>query len=90
MFQGIRDANPLGMENRYKVNVTATIILFQAVHDLLKRSADPRFVAVSSLAGSVGGYFLGTGVENLSYGASKAALNWVARKIHFENDWLSA
>jgi NAD(P)-dependent dehydrogenase (short-subunit alcohol dehydrogenase family) len=23
------------------------------------------------------------------YGASKAALNWVTRKIHFENEWLS-
>jgi hypothetical protein len=22
------------------------------------------------------------------YGLSKAPLNWVARKIHFENEWL--
>lgn len=27
---------------------------------------------------------------NVAYGASKAALNWATRKIHFENDWLGA
>lgn len=25
-----------------------------------------------------------------AYGASKAAINYITRKIHFENDWLIA
>ncbi|KAF9472157.1 NAD(P)-binding protein [Pholiota conissans] len=91
-------ANPLGKvhettvenyEEHFSVNVLGPIVLFQAFRDLLKASALPRFIAVSSGAGSIGMMDM-IPMDMSSYGTSKVALNWVVRKIHFENDWLIA
>ena len=65
-----------------------TIVLFQAVYELLKQSASPRFVTISSSGGSLDGRAIKFPVGGVSYGATKAALNWVTRKMHFENEWL--
>ncbi|MCJ1420680.1 hypothetical protein MMC32_007039 [Xylographa parallela] len=65
------------------VNYIGTLVLFQATLPLLEASADPKFVLVSSFLGSLGDmekYQLPV----LSYGASKAAANYMIRKIHFE------
>ena len=72
------------------MNVTGTVVLFQAVYSLLKKSTNPRFVPVTSVGGRLSGGLIETSFGNVSYGATKAALNWVSRKIHFENPWLSA
>ncbi|KAI4518564.1 hypothetical protein EV121DRAFT_283002 [Schizophyllum commune] len=52
-------------------------------YPLLRASKAPKFAAVTSHVGSVAG---GTQLENTvyAYGASKAALNWVTRKLHFQ------
>ncbi|KAF9473672.1 NAD(P)-binding protein [Pholiota conissans] len=76
-------------EDHFSVNVLGPVVLFQAFRDLLKASTKPRFIAITSMAGSIelipmSSFDLGP------YGTSKAALNWVVRKIHFENDWLIA
>lgn len=71
-----------------KVNVTGTIILFQAVYNLLKKSVRPRFIPISSDGGCLNGPVVRAPIGGPPYGASKAALNWTIRKIHFENDWL--
>ncbi|KAF9475789.1 NAD(P)-binding protein [Pholiota conissans] len=76
-------------EECFSVNVVGPIVLFQAFRDLLKASALPRFVAISSGAGSIGMMDM-IPMDTSSYGTSKAALNWVVRKIHFENEWLIA
>ncbi|KAF8189067.1 hypothetical protein BJ912DRAFT_1106266, partial [Pholiota molesta] len=70
------------------VNAVGPIVLFQSVRDLLKASPLPRFVPISSTRGSV--EYVATATFNIPYGMSKAALNWVTRKIHYENDWLVA
>ena len=72
----------------FQVNVLGPIVLFQAFRDLLKASSLPRFIAISSGAGSIGMMDM-VPMDMSSYGTSKVALNWVVRKIHFENDWLS-
>jgi NAD(P)-dependent dehydrogenase (short-subunit alcohol dehydrogenase family) len=47
----------------------------------------PKFVIISS---RVGGMVFGAPFQGvLPYGASKAAVNYLARKLHFENDGLS-
>lgn len=56
--------------------------------NLLKKSANPRFISVSSIGGCIGIGLVPTQAGGICYGASKAALNWATRKIHFENDWL--
>ena len=70
-----------------QINVNGPLLLFQATHDLLEKSSDPKFVAISSVVGSIAAG--GTNFEGgfYAYGASKAALNWVVRKLHhdFEN-----
>ncbi|TEA14617.1 Norsolorinic acid ketoreductase [Colletotrichum sidae] len=56
--------------------------------------APPKFVAVSSFIGSVGGIdviaSLGFPGSASPYGGSKAALNWFVRRLHFEEPWLTS
>ncbi|KAF8172899.1 NAD(P)-binding protein [Pholiota molesta] len=76
-------------QEHFSVNVLGPIVLFQSIRGLLQASAAPRFVPISSGAGSLAS--IGTaGMDMATYGTSKAALNWVTRKIHFENEWLVA
>lgn len=71
------------------VNAAGMIRLFQATLPLLRKADKPIFMAVSSIVATLGGmehspYTLG------SYGASKAALNFLVRCIHFEQPELIA
>lgn len=72
------------------VNAIGPVRLFQATRPLLQRSTkNPRFAVISSVAGSVAeapAFELYFG----AYGASKATINFLTRKIHFENEWLTA
>jgi NAD(P)-dependent dehydrogenase (short-subunit alcohol dehydrogenase family) len=67
--------------------VIGPLVLFQASYPLLKAStAAPKFVIISSRAGS---NVIGAAIPGgLSYGASKAAVNFLSRKLHFENEGL--
>ncbi|KAF8176074.1 NAD(P)-binding protein [Pholiota molesta] len=62
-------------EEHFSVNVLGPLVLFQSIRAVLRASALPRFPGDMDIA---------------TYGTSKAALNWVTRKIHFENEWLVA
>ncbi|KAF9473634.1 NAD(P)-binding protein [Pholiota conissans] len=76
-------------EDHFSVNVLGPIVLFQAFRVLLKASTQPRFIVISSVGGSID--LIPTAPMDAGpYGTSKAALNWVVRKIHFENEWLIA
>ncbi|KAK0470970.1 NAD(P)-binding protein [Armillaria novae-zelandiae] len=66
------------LRDHLNVNVAGILVLFQSVYSLLTAStASPRLTAFISLSA---GY--------TCYGASKVAVNYIARKIHFENDWI--
>jgi len=72
------------MHVHYEVNVIGTLVLFQAAWPLLKASPSPKFVPISSGAGSIAeGAPMPVGM--LAYGASKAAMNYLACKLHFEH-----
>lgn len=76
-------------KDHFWVNSIAPIILFQAFWPLLERSRTPKFIAITSSLGSIssiGDFPLGV----TAYGGSKAALNYMVRKIHFENPKLIA
>ncbi|KAF1980843.1 putative aflatoxin biosynthesis ketoreductase nor-1 [Aulographum hederae CBS 113979] len=65
-----------------EVNTFGPVILFQACLPLLLPGS--KFVAISSIAGSIG--IMGPGAApNSAYGPSKAALNYLMRKMHHEN-----
>jgi NAD(P)-dependent dehydrogenase (short-subunit alcohol dehydrogenase family) len=71
------------------VNVVGTLILFQATYPLLAASPHPKFIPVSSGAGSLD-LTARVPLQVTAYGASKAAENYLARKIHFEHPELGA
>jgi norsolorinic acid ketoreductase len=72
------------MRNHFEVNAIGPLILFQATKPLLGRSSQPKFVVVTSRAGSIGRLDFGQ-LPVVAYGSSKAAVNYIVRKIHFEN-----
>jgi norsolorinic acid ketoreductase len=77
------------MLEHFKINSLAPLLLFQATAPLLNAAINAKFVTVTSGAGSISGMDK-LQVENTAYGASKAALNFITRKIHFENPNLIA
>lgn len=66
-----------------QVNTNGPLVLFQATYTLLQKSAKPKFIVVSSGMGSI---TIGANlpVNTYAYGASKAAVNWVTRKLHHD------
>ncbi|PPQ80882.1 hypothetical protein CVT25_001891 [Psilocybe cyanescens] len=89
-FTPVSEVRVEDLEEHFHVNTTGPIVLFQSMFSLLKKSPDPRFVSISSIGGCIGMGLVPTQVGGICYGATKAALNWATRKIHFENDWLVA
>lgn len=77
------------VQEHFLINTIGPLVLFQAVLPLMKESTQPKFVAISSAAGSIGSMGPGS-VPNAAYGPSKAALNYLTRKMHFENNDLIA
>ncbi|KZO92372.1 NAD(P)-binding protein [Calocera viscosa TUFC12733] len=72
------------MREHYEVNVIGTTVLFQSAWPLLKESTKPKFAIISSIGGSITeGASLPAGL--LAYGASKAAANFLAMKLHSEH-----
>ncbi|KAH9478242.1 putative oxidoreductase C24B10.20 [Psilocybe cubensis] len=89
-FTPVSEVSVKDFEEHFHVNTTGPIVLFQSMLSLLKKSISPRFISVSSIGGCIGMGLVPTQAGAICYGASKAALNWATRKIHFENDWLVA
>ncbi|KII84565.1 hypothetical protein PLICRDRAFT_45941 [Plicaturopsis crispa FD-325 SS-3] len=79
------------VEHHFKVNAIGPLVLFQAFYVLLRAAPRgvPKFVVISSFVGSIeAGAALPLGLS--AYGTSKAAINYLTRKIHFENERLVA
>ncbi|KAF2808793.1 NAD(P)-binding protein [Mytilinidion resinicola] len=78
-------------EYRYHqdVNTIGPLLLLQAAWELLQKAPRPKFVVVASQLGSVA---VGpkAALASGSYGASKASINYLLRKLHFENPGLIA
>ena len=89
-YYGPATSTPLKeVREHYEVNVIGALTIFQATWPLLKDADMPIFVVLSTGGASIGD------METLplpitAYGASKAAINYMVRKIHFENPWLIA
>ncbi|OCK76098.1 NAD(P)-binding protein [Lepidopterella palustris CBS 459.81] len=68
----------------FQVNATGTLLLFQAVYELLSKAKEPKFVPIGTQVGSISqieSFPLGA----TAYGTSKAALNFLTRKLHMEH-----
>ncbi|TYJ54942.1 hypothetical protein B9479_004354 [Cryptococcus floricola] len=79
-------ASPTEFDYVYQVNTRGPLVLYQATRPLLKDNGT--FVVISSLAGSLQRTFFW---EHIGlYGASKAAVNYLTRTIHYEEPTLKA
>lgn len=82
------------IRNLFEVNTLSYVTLFQAVRPLLKAAAEggepAKLLAITSNAGQIVDMEPTIPAMVGSYGVSKAALNFLVRRTHFENPWLSA
>ncbi|KAF2489381.1 NAD(P)-binding protein [Lophium mytilinum] len=71
------------------INVVGPLVLFQATWPLLQKSVSPKFIVISSSLGSVK---VGPewGLPCGAYGASKASINYLTRRLHYEHEGLVA
>ncbi|CAD0107873.1 unnamed protein product [Aureobasidium uvarum] len=73
------------LRTHFKVNTIGPLTLFQAFLPLLLKSAKPKFVAMSTDVASLGDTDTMPLMPVTAYGASKTALNYIVKKIHFAN-----
>lgn len=89
-FYGPALSTPLSeVRNHFEVNAIGSLALFQATWPLLEAAPKPTFVVLSTGLASIGDMD-SKPMPVAAYGASKAAINYITRKIHFENPNLIA
>jgi norsolorinic acid ketoreductase len=88
--ESVLNTSPDAVRQNFDVNLIGVLALFQAFEPLLRKAPNknPKFIALSSNLGSIG---LAPYVPGpwFCYGVTKAALNYLVRRIHVENDWLT-
>ncbi|CAI6337948.1 unnamed protein product [Periconia digitata] len=89
VFPQAHDVEISDLLRHLQVNVFGVILLFKAVRPLLLAAKEPKFVTLGSSAGSLS-EMATRNFPNSVYGTSKAALNYITLKIHFENPTLTA
>jgi norsolorinic acid ketoreductase len=77
------------LRDTLEANTLGPFKLFQGIWPLLKISKTPKFIALSSVLGSLNDVS-SFPLQCTAYGASKAALNYILRKIDQENPNLVA
>lgn len=77
------------MYSHFEVNTMGPLRLFQSMAPLLQKARIPKFVYISTQLASIGGIGQ-TPTLTVAYGISKAAGNYLVRKIHAENEHLIA
>jgi norsolorinic acid ketoreductase len=83
------DTPATAVAEHISVNATSPLILFQTTWPSLKLSENPRFVLISSIVGSVHEVPNTSAFASVAYGMSKAAGNYLLRKLGAENSTLS-
>ncbi|KAH8821754.1 aflatoxin biosynthesis ketoreductase-like protein nor-1 [Xylogone sp. PMI_703] len=85
----VTEVSPKDLRNHFEINTIAPIVLFQAALPLLNASQNPRFFVISSTLGSLE-LIPQMPLPTIAYGISKAGATYAVRKIHFENEKISA
>jgi norsolorinic acid ketoreductase len=73
---------PQQLYEHFKINTIGPLVLFQAVYPLLLKRKTRKFVTVSSLVGMITDMLK---EPQTAYGTSKAALNFITKRIHLEH-----
>ncbi|OQD96665.1 hypothetical protein PENSOL_c015G02169 [Penicillium solitum] len=69
----------------FTVNALGPLALYQAVKPLLEKSQAPKWVSITSAAGSIGRHEIYRAHIAPAYGIAKAGLNWITTAIHSAN-----
>ncbi|TVY41988.1 Norsolorinic acid ketoreductase [Lachnellula occidentalis] len=72
-----------------EVNTLGPLVLIQAFFPLLEVASEPKFLVITSSIGSIK-LLEDYQVPFFTYGISKAAANYLVRKLHFENPKLTS
>lgn len=92
----VKDMDLEKLRHVWDVNTLSFISLFKAMYPLLKAAADekkeipPKLLAISSKSGQIVDMESNIPAKIGTYGVSKLALNYLVRRAHFENPWLTA
>jgi norsolorinic acid ketoreductase len=89
VFPPVHELEVSDLLEHLQVNVFGVILLFKAVRSLLLAAREPKFVTLGTSAASLS-EMATRDFPNSAYGTSKAALNYITLKIHFENPTLTA
>ncbi|KAM5350421.1 hypothetical protein ACJ41O_006926 [Fusarium nematophilum] len=74
------------LRDAFEVNTIGPLTVFQGLWPLLQKSAAPKLINVTSSVGCI----TFQEVPGGAYGPSKAALNWITRALHIQNEGLVA
>lgn len=89
----VAETSSAALRDHFDTNAIGPVLLFQAFKPLLQasKSQKPVFLAISTAIGSVGlqDALPGPPAKFSPYGASKAALNWLVKRMHIEEPWLT-
>jgi NAD(P)-dependent dehydrogenase (short-subunit alcohol dehydrogenase family) len=81
-WRKITEVDTDGLVEHLKVNSVGPLILFQRLYPLFLKRQTRKFIAISSMAGSITNILP---IPTSVYGSSKATLNFLTRAIHAEN-----
>lgn len=82
-FDSVQGTTPQSMRDDFEVNVVGNLSLFQICQPLLEKGRTKKFSVITSSVGSIKGLEM-ENMPGVSYGASKAAVNWVSKKLSVE------
>jgi NAD(P)-dependent dehydrogenase (short-subunit alcohol dehydrogenase family) len=74
------------LRSAFEINTIGPLTVVQALWPLLQKSAAPKVINISSSVGCITYQEVVAG----AYGPSKAALNWLTRALHLQNEQLVA
>ena len=86
----VHKASVPSLREHIEVNTIHPLLMYQAFYALLRHSSSPKFFVSSSISGSTGLLEKISCWPQLLYAMSKAAVNNMTRRIHFEDDKLTA
>ena len=86
----VENTSLAALREHVDVNTIHPLLMYQSFYQLLGRSSKARFFVSSSFSGSTGSLEILKQIPQLAYGLSKAAVNNLTRRIHFENEKIVA
>jgi NAD(P)-dependent dehydrogenase (short-subunit alcohol dehydrogenase family) len=81
-WEYVAKVDPQELYDHFKVNTVGPLILFQATYPLLLKHKTRKFITISSLVAMITDMLK---EPETAYGTSKAALNFVTKRIHIEH-----